>query len=115
VIRIVDLDDTSLWTRGAHDGIIGAKPSSTPAPDVRRRPTVFREEGVMSRAAKVFRMGLLPGMVAVALAFGAAQALAAPQDGPAAPSRACVDESCDGSCISRGYSGGVCNPGGTCF
>ena len=67
----------------------------------------------MSRTAKIFRMGMLPGMVAVALAFGASQALAAPQDAPA--SRACVDESCDGACIARGYSGGVCNPGCTCF
>ncbi|HEU0300155.1 MAG TPA: hypothetical protein VFR37_11890 [Longimicrobium sp.] len=67
----------------------------------------------MSRAAKIFRMGMLPGMMAVALAFGTSQALAAPQDGPA--SRACVDESCDGACIARGYSGGVCNPGCTCF
>ena len=69
----------------------------------------------MTRAAKVFRMGLLPGMVAAALAFGASQALAAPQDAPAGPSRACVDESCDGACIARGFSGGVCNPGCTCF
>jgi hypothetical protein len=67
----------------------------------------------MSRAAKFFRTGLLSGMVAVSLAFGASQALAAPQDAPA--SRACVDESCDGACIARGFSGGVCNPGCTCF
>ena len=53
-------------------------------------------------------------MMAAALAFGASQALAAPQDGPAGPARACVDESCDGACISREFSGGVCNPGCTC-
>ena len=69
----------------------------------------------MSRAANTLRMGLLPGMVAVALAFGASQAMAAPQDGPAGASRACVDESCDGACIAKGFSGGVCNPGCTCF
>ena len=69
----------------------------------------------MSRAAKVFRIGLLPGMVAIALAFGASQALAAPQDATAGGMRACVDESCDGACIAKGRNGGVCNPGCTCF
>ena len=69
----------------------------------------------MSRAAKIVRMGLLPGMVAVALAFGASQALASPQGGAAGAVRACVDESCDGACIARGYNGGVCNPGCHCF
>jgi hypothetical protein len=69
----------------------------------------------MSRTAKVFRMGLLPGMVAAALAFGASQALARPQHAPAGLSRACVDESCDGACIARGFNGGVCNPGCHCF
>jgi hypothetical protein len=69
----------------------------------------------MSRTAKVFRMGLLPGMVAAALAFGASQALAAPRDASPGSSRACVDESCDGACVARGFSGGVCNPGCTCF
>ena len=66
----------------------------------------------MSRVAKHFRTGLVSGMVAVTLVFGASQAMAAPQDAPAG--RACVDESCDGACIARGYSGGVCNPGCTC-
>lgn len=41
----------------------------------------------MSRAAKIFRMGLLPGLVAVTLSFGVSQALAAPQDGPVGSSR----------------------------
>ena len=42
----------------------------------------------MRRAAKIFRIGLLPGMVVAALAFGASQALAAPQDGRAGSSGA---------------------------
>lgn len=67
----------------------------------------------MSRAAKVIRMGFLPGLVAVSIAFGTSQALAAPQNAPA--SRACVDESCDGACVARGYSFGVCNPGCSCY
>ncbi|HEU0054843.1 MAG TPA: hypothetical protein VFQ39_16775 [Longimicrobium sp.] len=53
--------------------------------------------------------------VALTLAFGAGQALASPAGGGAADARACNDESCDGACIARGYSGGVCNPGCTCF
>lgn len=48
----------------------------------------------MSRAAKIFRMGMFPGIVAIVLAFGASQALAAPQDGPPGSSpaaRYCYD------------------------
>jgi hypothetical protein len=104
----------ALWTRGACDGILGSEREFHPGAERAGDPTTFREEGVMSRAAKIFRMGLLPGMVAVALAFGTSQALASPQDA-AGSSRACVDDSCDGACISRGFSGGVCNPGCTCF
>ena len=68
----------------------------------------------MSRAAKHIRYGAFAWTVAVALAYGGAQAVAQPrQSGPAA--RACVDESCDGACIAKGFSGGVCNPGCHCF
>ncbi|MBV9109856.1 MAG: hypothetical protein JO306_10655 [Gemmatimonadetes bacterium] len=68
----------------------------------------------MSRATKYIRYGAFTWTVAVGLAFGAAQAFAAPQK-PASTARACNDDSCDGACIARGFSGGVCNPGCTCF
>jgi hypothetical protein len=64
---------------------------------------------------KHIRGALFSSAVALTLAFGAAQALAAPQALPADAARACNDESCDGACIARGFSGGVCNPGCTCF
>ncbi|HEX8904106.1 MAG TPA: hypothetical protein VF771_04650 [Longimicrobiaceae bacterium] len=69
----------------------------------------------MSRAAKYIRYGAFAWTVAVALAFGAAQATATPQKPDTHSARACVDESCDGACIAKGFNGGVCNPGCTCF
>ncbi|HET7463580.1 MAG TPA: hypothetical protein VFJ82_20165 [Longimicrobium sp.] len=62
----------------------------------------------MSRAAKYIRYGAFAWTLAVALVFEARQPAAA-------AARACVDESCDGACIARGFSGGVCNPGCHCF
>lgn len=62
----------------------------------------------MSRAAKYIRYGAFAWTLAVGLVFEFRQPAAA------AP-RACVDESCDGACIARGFSAGVCNPGCTCF
>ncbi|HEX6746621.1 MAG TPA: hypothetical protein VF092_04945 [Longimicrobium sp.] len=67
----------------------------------------------MAHTAKYIRYGAFAWTAAAALAFGAAQAVAAPQTPVTA--RACVDESCDGACIARGFNGGVCNPGCTCF
>jgi hypothetical protein len=64
---------------------------------------------------KHIRNVLFPAAVALVLGFGGAQALAQPRGADPAPARACVDESCDGACIARGFSGGVCNPGCTCF
>ena len=68
----------------------------------------------MTRAAKHIRTVLFPA-VAAALAFGASQAMAVPAAQPAEAALACVDESCDGACVAKGYDFGVCNPGCTCY
>jgi hypothetical protein len=47
--------------------------------------------------------------VAVALGFGAAQALAQP-----AHARACSDQTCATVCSALGFHGGFCNTGGGC-
>ena len=69
----------------------------------------------MSGAARIIRRGAFPALVAVALAFGAAQALAAP--GQAAKKAAvCGEERCDAICVSRGHAGGSCATGACrCF
>ena len=61
----------------------------------------------------MIRKALYSVALVAALGFGAAQALAAPH--APAQARACVDESCDGACVARGFSWGICNPGCTCF
>ena len=63
----------------------------------------------MSRTAKYIRYGAFAWTVAVALVFELGR------PAPASAARACNDASCDGACIARGFSGGVCNPGCTCF
>jgi hypothetical protein len=65
--------------------------------------------------ARKIRNAVFSSAVAATLAFGARQAVAAPQGGTGGGARACVDESCDGACIAKGFSGGVCNPGCHCF
>ncbi|HEX8691533.1 MAG TPA: hypothetical protein VF746_03765 [Longimicrobium sp.] len=57
--------------------------------------------------------GLLTAAVAAALAFGAAQALAAPAEAKAPPN--CKPGQCQNNCIALGYSGGVCMSDGSCF
>ena len=49
---------------------------------------------------------LVPAGIAAALAFGAAQAVAAPAGGSSA--RACNQARCSEGCIARGFDGGAC-------
>ena len=69
----------------------------------------------MSGASRIVRRGAFPALVAVALAFGAAQALAAPT-GAAKRAASCSDERCDAICVSHGHAGGDCLTGACrCF
>ena len=68
----------------------------------------------MTRTTTRLRKGLLAAVVAGALGFGVAQALAAPAGAAAANS--CSDERCDAICVSRGYAYGDCSTGACrCF
>ncbi|HEX8903964.1 MAG TPA: hypothetical protein VF771_03940 [Longimicrobiaceae bacterium] len=69
----------------------------------------------MQRAAGSIRRVAFPVVVAAALAFGAAQALASPGVAKKA-AKSCSDERCDAICVSHGYAGGDCLTGACrCF
>ncbi|HSU17205.1 hypothetical protein [Longimicrobium sp.] len=69
----------------------------------------------MSGASRLVRRGALPALVAAALAFGAAQALAATRDATTG-AKSCSEDRCDAICVSHGHAGGDCATGACrCF
>ena len=70
----------------------------------------------MRSASRVIRRGAFPAVLAAALAFGAAQALASPSQAAKQRAAACSDERCDAICVSHGHAGGSCLTGACrCF
>jgi hypothetical protein len=78
------------------------------------RETLPRE-AIMNGASRLVRRAAFPALMAVALAFGAVQALATPAHATRA-ALSCSDEHCDANCVSRGFAYGSCATGACrCF
>jgi hypothetical protein len=66
----------------------------------------------MLGTTRTVRRGVFGVATAAALAFGGAQALAAPA--PAQAERVCTDPLCNEVCLATFNNGGVCGPRGIC-